>query len=152
MTYKFFCDLEAELNKRTTQIDPEWEYCAFGTPTQYVVMYEFGMDDDYPTYVWLVTSKKKDEYYGLHFPMFTVIVSVNGEKDTVYEGGDRNTAIAFAIAKAVQIHNEWIPNDVEYGFEHDGQWITDRTKSPCGRFDLTAEESDKLYGKETNNG
>ena len=73
--------------------------------------------------------EEEGKYYGLHFPMFTVIVSVNGEKDTVYEGGDRNTAIAFAIAKAVQIHNEWIPNDVEYGFEHDGQWITDRTKS-----------------------
>ena len=42
-----------------------------------------------------------------------MIVSVNGEKDTVYEGGDRNTAIAFAIAKAVQVENEWIPNDVE---------------------------------------
>ena len=31
-------------------------------------------------------------------------------------------------------------------FEHDGIMITDRTKSPCGRFDLTPEESDKLYG------
>jgi len=31
-------------------------------------------------------------------------------------------------------------------FEHDGIMITDRTKSPCGRFDLTDEESDKLYG------
>ena len=31
-------------------------------------------------------------------------------------------------------------------FEHDGIMITDKTKSPCGRFDLTPEESDNLYG------
>lgn len=36
------------------------------------------------------------------------------------------------------------------GFEFDGVWITDRTKSPCGRFDLTPEEADELYGEETN--
>ena len=113
MDVKFFKQLEAELNDRTNQIEPEWEYCAFGTPTQHVVLYEFGMDDDYPTYVWLVTEPSGTVEDGLHFPMFTVIVSVNGEKDTVFEGGDRNTAIAFAIAKAVQVENEWIPNDVE---------------------------------------
>jgi hypothetical protein len=33
------------------------------------------------------------------------------------------------------------------GFEHDGVWIEDRTKSPCGRFDLTPEQSDETYGK-----
>ena len=36
---------------------------------------------------------------------------------------------------------------VEHGFEHEGMWITDRTKSPCGRFDLTEEESLKTYGR-----
>jgi len=34
------------------------------------------------------------------------------------------------------------------GFEYDGTWITDRTKSPCGRFDLSPEQADNLYGKE----
>jgi hypothetical protein len=37
------------------------------------------------------------------------------------------------------------------GFEFEGIWITDRTKSPCGRFDLTPEQSDELYGKDTDN-
>ena len=143
LPYKFCIGLEDELNERTKQIEPEWEYCAFGTPTQQVVMYEFGMDDDFPTYVWLVISPNGYVEEGLHF---SVIVSVNGERDTVYEGKDRNTAIAFAIAKAVQIEDEWVPNDVEHGFEHEGMWITDRTKSPCGRFDLTEEESLKTYG------
>jgi hypothetical protein len=37
------------------------------------------------------------------------------------------------------------------GFEFDGVWITDRYKSPCGRFVLTQEQSDELYGKDTDN-
>lgn len=36
------------------------------------------------------------------------------------------------------------------GFEFEGIWITDRRKSPCGRFDLTPEQADELYGKENN--
>ena len=32
-------------------------------------------------------------------------------------------------------------------FEFDGICITDRTKSPCGRFDLTEKESNELYGE-----
>ena len=32
------------------------------------------------------------------------------------------------------------------GFEHEGMWVTDRTKSPCGRFDLTPEQSREIYG------
>lgn len=34
------------------------------------------------------------------------------------------------------------------GFYFGGIWILDRTKSPCGRFDLTPDEADNLYGKE----
>ena len=75
-----------------------------------------------------------------------VVSIVNGDHDVVYDGDSREQAIKIAIAKTVQIHKEWIPNDVEHGFEHEGQWITDRTKSPCGRFDLTEEESNELYG------
>ena len=142
----FLETLTDELNARTNQIDADWDFCVFGTPSQYVALYEWGMDDDFPTYVWVVIEPNGYVEDGLHFPTYTVIVSVNGERDTVYEGKDRNTAIAFAIAKAVQIENEWVPNDVEHGFEHEGMWITDRTKSPCGRFDLTEEESNELYG------
>lgn len=35
------------------------------------------------------------------------------------------------------------------GFEHNGVWIADPTKSPCGRFDLTPEQSQKEYGMKT---
>lgn len=34
-----------------------------------------------------------------------------------------------------------------FEFEFEGVTITDRNKSPCGRFDLTPEESKDLYGE-----
>ena len=37
---------------------------------------------------------------------------------------------------------------MDEGFEFDGIWITDRTKTPCGRFDLSPEQSDEMYGKD----
>lgn len=40
---------------------------------------------------------------------------------------------------------------MDEGFEFDGIWITDKTKSPCGRFDLTPEQAAELYGKGTDN-
>lgn len=99
----FLETLTDELNSRTNQIEPEWEVLRHG------VSYGWNNvnDDGFPTYV-LVSFDDDPEVN-----LYTVIVSVNGERDTVYEGKDRNTAIAFAIAKAVQVENEWIPNDVE---------------------------------------
>ena len=140
----FYDALADELNARTNQIDADW----YALPPHYGhtdISYDFSVpenDDGFPTRVLLKTWLFDDE------PEFEVRVVVNGEHDTAYKGKDRNTAIAFAIAKAVQIENEWVPvpNDVEHGFEHEGMWITDRTKSPCGRFDLTEEESLKTYG------
>jgi len=35
---------------------------------------------------------------------------------------------------------------VSGGFEHEGIWIEDSTKSPCGRFDLTPEQQRETYG------
>lgn len=40
-----------------------------------------------------------------------------------------------------------VPNDDAEAFEFEGVTITDRNKSPCGRFDLTPEESKDLYGE-----
>tara|TARA_R100001440_G_scaffold20918_2_gene34629 strand:- start:23 stop:253 length:231 start_codon:yes stop_codon:yes gene_type:complete len=51
--------------------------------------------------------------------------------------------IPLAAQKLLGLEN--VPRKREE-FEHDGIMITDRTKSPCGRFDLNDEESDKLYG------
>ena len=135
----FYDALADELNARTNQIDAEWE-TATCNDVAHGVIYVWGMDSKFPTHV----SINFDNAPAVN--VFTVCSSVNGERETVYEGKDRNTAIAFAIAKALQIDSEWVRNDVEHGFEHYGSWITDRSKSPCGRFDLTPEESEKLYG------
>lgn len=50
----------------------------------------------------------------------------------------------YSMGHAIEPSNGWKPK-VE-GFEHDGIWIADKMKSPCGRFDLTEEESIELYG------
>ena len=101
----FYDALADELNARTNQIDAEW----YALPTHYGatdVSYDFSVpenDDGFPTRVLLKTWLFDDE------PEFEVRVVVNGEHDTAYKGKDRNTAIAFSIAKAVQINAEWVP-------------------------------------------
>lgn len=51
----------------------------------------------------------------------------------------------FSIGHALESMHGWKREQYE-GFEHDGVWITDHTKSPCGRFDLTPEQSKATYG------
>lgn len=102
----FYDALANELNQRTNQIEAEWETVRF-RDIAHGVIYVWGMDSDFPTHV----SINFDNAPAVN--VFTVCSSVNGERDTVYEGKDRNTAIAFAIAKAIQIENEWVPNTVE---------------------------------------
>jgi len=102
----FYDALANELNQRTNQIEAEWETVRF-RDIAHGVIYVWGMDSDFPTHV----SINFDNAPAVN--VFTVCSSVNGERDTVYQGKDRNTAIAFAIAKAIQIENEWVPNTVE---------------------------------------
>ena len=133
----FYDALANELNQRTNQIEAEWE-----AGHDYVVYHWNNVNDDgLPTNVRVT--------YGLNRnaeSVYFVITSVNGSRTHVYIGENRNTAIAFAIAKAIQIENEWVPIIQDDGFEHEGVWVTDRTKSPCGRFDLTPEQSREIYG------
>lgn len=105
----FYDALANELNQRTNQIEAEW----YVMPAYYGhtdISYDFSVpqnDDGFPTCVLLKTWHFDDE------PEFEVRVIVNGEHDTAYKGKDRNTAIAFAIAKAIQIENEWVPINQE---------------------------------------
>ncbi len=135
MNKSFYKSLAAELNNRTKDIEPDWSFVEgyFHGGVTYQLAYA---NDEFPSFV--KVRLVRDRYV-----RFVVTTCVNGEKDDVYEGTDRNTAIAFAIGHAVKIYN-----DLDKAFEHEGTWITDRTKSPCGRFELTPEESEKLYGKE----
>jgi len=82
-----------------------------------------------------------DEVYGL-----TVKVSgvdCYGYHDFDMVTNDRNKAIKKAIEAAIDLQAQHLRR----GVEHEGVWIEDRTKSPCGRFDLTPEQSEETYGK-----
>ena len=126
-----------------------WENSSYSNAACGSILYTH--DNDHESYVQLFAFETKadaiqelGEEYGTQY---SITVSVNGEIDyTSWDGDDREEAMVQAIIAAEKM----MSMDADKGFEHDGQWITDRTKSPCGRFDLTAEESDKLYGKETN--
>jgi len=128
-----------------------WENSSYNNDACGSIMYNH--DNDNETYVQLFAFETKadaiqelGEEYGTQY---SIKVSINGDSDwsDFWDGDDREEAMVQAIIAAEKM----MSMDADKGFEHDGQWITDRTKSPCGRFDLTAEESDKLYGKETNN-
>ena len=75
--------------------------------------------------------------------------------ETQWIGNSRDEACQQAALAAVKLRERYAQvterwwdkdSDAESGFEYEGLWITDRTKSPCGRFDLTEEESLKTYG------
>ena len=79
-----------------------------------------------------------DEIYG-------ITVSSSDECNySEWTGNDRNQAIKNAIDYACHLQAQHLRHG---GFEHEGVWIEDRTKSPCGRFDLTPEQSEETYGK-----
>ena len=100
----FYFDLADELNDRTKQIEAEWE-----AGREDVVYHWNNVNDDgFPTNVRVSYGLNRDAE-----SLYFVVISVNGERDTVYQGEDRNTAIAFAIAKAIQIENEWVPNNAD---------------------------------------
>tara|TARA_R110000823_G_C15663001_1_gene472302 strand:- start:28 stop:456 length:429 start_codon:yes stop_codon:yes gene_type:complete len=78
-----------------------------------------------------------DEIYG-------ITVSSSDECNySEWAGSNRNQAIKKAIDYACDLQRQHLRR----GVEHEGVWIEDRTKSPCGRFDLTPEQSEETYGK-----
>ena len=122
----------------------KWENSSYSNDACGSIMYNH--DNDHETYVQLFAFETKadaiqelGEEYGTQY---SITVSVNGEIDyTSWDGDDREEAMVQAIIEAEKM----MSMDADKGFEHDGQWITDITKSPCGRFDYTVEESVKEY-------
>ena len=127
----------------------KWENSSYSNDACGSIMYAH--DNDHETYVQLFAFETKadaiqelGEEYGTQY---AIKVSINGETDweDAWDGDDREEAMVQAIIAAENMMSMDADN-AEHGFEHEGMWITDRTKSPCGRFDLTEEESLKLYG------
>ena len=79
--------------------------------------------------------------------IFRTIAAILHAK-TIFFTNDEDEAIAEAVKLAKQMHNEFMPvvEEDQDGFEHEGMWITDRMMSPCGRFELTEEQSKEIYG------
>jgi len=69
----------------------------------------------------------------------------------IYKVSYTNYIQAESLEQAQDILLEQLSMDVRKddaeAFEFEGVTITDRNKSPCGRFDLTPEESKDLYGE-----
>ena len=131
-----------------------WENSSYNNDACGSIMYNH--DNDSETYVQLFAFETKadaiEELGEEHGTQYSIKVSVNGEIDyTSWHGDDREEAMVQAIIEAEKMMSmdaENVPTieDEEDGFEHEGMWVTDRTKSPCGRFDLTPEQSREIYG------
>ena len=117
----------------------------------------FYLDNDTETYVQLFAFMTQEDADDEELSRFAITVSCNGETDwqTQWIGNSRDEACQQAADAAVKLRERyaavterWWDDEKgdDTGFEYEGLWITDRTKSPCGRFDLTPEESEKLYG------
>ena len=105
----------------------------------------FELSNDAETYVQLFAFETLEDMKAEGFTeRFSVLVMKEGNPDYELDLVTNNEAeaIAYAVQQAKDMHDE----QDEKGFEFDGMWIDDRLKSPCGRFDLTEEESIALYG------
>ena len=113
----------------------------------------FELSNDAETYVQLFAFETLEDMKAEGFTeRFSVLVMKEGNPDYDLDLMTNNEAeaIAYAVQQAKDMQDEQDEKEYvemcEKGFEFDGMWIDDRLKSPCGRFDLTEEESIALYG------
>tara|TARA_S200002703_G_C3629896_1_gene193448 strand:- start:109 stop:507 length:399 start_codon:yes stop_codon:yes gene_type:complete len=103
------------------------------------IMFELSNIDE--TYVQLFAFENDDDMKAEGFEhRFAVTIHNNGEFNEALHlvTNDENLAIVYAVQHAKHLKRG--------GFEHEGVWIEDSTKSPCGRFDLTPEQQREIYG------
>ena len=144
-TYKtFHASLLKDINALpASQIaEMKWVNSSYNNDATGSVMFE--LTDDGDNYVQLFAFETTDDAVrelGDEGKQYGISVCRNGA--TTYdgwEGSDREEAMVQAIIEAEKLQSMC--------FEHEGVMLTDRTKSPCGRFDLSIEESEALYGTE----
>jgi hypothetical protein len=137
----FYKQLLADTNNAPKSHKREWRHSSWHNDATGSILCE--VDGDTETYVQLFAFDDLEVMEMEGFSnIYSITVSKGGEAAyAFYESNDR--------AEAIEVANRTVAELEAMGFVHDGVWITDRTKSPCGRFDLTTEESDALYGKET---
>ena len=142
-TYKtFHASLLKDINALpASQIaEMKWVDSSYNNDATGSIMFE--LTDDGDNYVQLFAFETTDDAVrelGNEGKQYGISVCRNGE--TAYDGwedNDREEAMVQAIIEAEKLQSMC--------FEHEGVMLTDRTKSPCGRFDLSIEESETLYG------
>ena len=147
----FYAQLCADVNLASSN---EWKISNYHNDACGSVC--FYLDNDTETYVQLFAFMTQEDADLEELDVYGITVSCNGETDyDSWSGNSRDEACQQAALAAVKLRERYAQvterwwdkdSDAESGFEYEGLWITDRTKSPCGRFDLTEEESLKLYG------
>lgn len=148
----FYAQLCADVNEASSN---EWQISNYHNDACGSVC--FYLDNDTETYVQLFAFMTQEDADLEGLDVYGITVSCNGETDyDSWSGDSRDEACQQAALAAVKLRERYEAvlkeeaeeedDEIEIGFEHEGMWITDRTKSPCGRFDLTEEESLKLYG------
>ena len=114
----------------------------------------FDYDEEQENYIQLFAFETAEDMKAEGFEeRFMVQAVIEGDwiDQTIFFTNDEDEALAHAVKLAKEMQDDQDVKGYEAmcqnGFEWQGVWIEDRTKSPCGRFDLTPEQSSELYGK-----
>ena len=105
------------------------------------------IDEEGETYVQMFAFETAEEAAAEDLKQYSITTFMNGEPNyTAWEGDNYEDALSAAVEYANYIWENHAPSKKDEGFDYGGIWITDRTKTPCGRIDLTEEESVQMYG------
>lgn len=150
----FITKLRDEANDYTTHPNIEWtnsSYCNDACPS---IMFDLDNDNEWYVQLFAFEDKEAAEAEGFDFIYATKMVKegeIDWHNELNWTGDDMAEALRVAIAMAEQLQAEHLRlgqllENLNGGFEHEGIWIEDSTKSPCGRFDLTPEQQRETYG------
>lgn len=143
-------DLMNKANKMTDNLvifhNSSWHHDACGS-----IMFDY--DGDQENYIQLFAFETVEDMKAENFEeRFMVQAVIEGEwiDQSIFFTNDEGEAIAHAVKLAKEMQDDQDVKAYEAesakGLEWQGVWIDDRTKSPCGRFELTEEQSIALYG------
>jgi hypothetical protein len=150
----YITKLRDDANNRTQHPNVEWFDSSYHNDACDSISAD--VDSEGEWYVQLFAFESKEAAQVEEFDaIYATRIVKNGEDDwhnpLVIATDDMSEALSIAIEAAEKMQGEYLAHKAQDGgFEYDGVWIEDRTKSPCGRFDLTPEQSDEIYGKTTN--
>jgi len=150
----FITELRDEANDYTTHPNIEWINSSYGNDACPSIMFDLDNDNEWYVQLFAFEDKEAAEAEGFDFIYATKLVKegeIDWHNELNWTGDDKAEALRVAIAMAEQLQAEHLRlgqllKNLGDGLEHEGVWIEDGTKSPCGRFDLTPEQQRETYG------